>query len=202
MGLIIMCSITTGICTSANAETTNKNTQNIVLAGGCFWGVQAVFQHTKGVVQAVSGYSGGKAETAHYEMVGSGTTNHAEAVQVTYDPQQVTLEQLLDIYFTVAHNPTQLNYQENDNGTQYRSAIFYSSPEQQKIAEAKIAELTKSKKFADPIVTTVNPLTKFYTAEAYHQNYASLHPTNPYIMSQDAPKVKNLEKTFPDLFVK
>lgn len=204
IGLIALLTIATGICMSAKAYAapTPKATESIVLAGGCFWGVQAVFQHTTGVVSATSGYAGGKADTAKYETVTSGTTDHAESVEVIYDPQQVTLDQLLDVYFTVAHNPTELNYQGPDHGTQYRSAVFYRSPDQKKLVQAYIAELTVEKKFSAPIVTTLEPLTKFYPAEDYHQNYATLHPYNPYIVMHDAPKLANLQKTFPDLYVK
>jgi len=175
--------------------------QSIVLAGGCFWGVQAVFQHVKGVKSAVSGYAGGAANTADYETVSSGATGHAESVQVTYDPSQITLGQLLKVYFSVAHDPTQLNRQGPDSGTQYRSAIFYSNPEQKRIAMAYIAQLQKAKVFSQPVVTQVAPLEKFYPAEAYHQDYARLHPTNPYIAINDLPKVVNLKKRFPALYV-
>jgi len=204
IGLIALLTIAAGICMSAKAYATPtpKATESIVLAGGCFWGVQAVFQHTTGVVSATSGYAGGKADTAKYETVTSGTTGHAESVEVTYDPKQITLDQLLDVYFTVAHNPTELNYQGPDHGTQYRSAVFYRSPDQKKLVQAHIAELTAEKKFSAPIVTTLEPLTNFYPAEDYHQNYATLHPYNPYIVMHDAPKLANLQKTFPDLYVK
>ncbi len=175
-------------------------TQTIVLAGGCFWGVEAVFEHTKGVVKAVSGYAGGKADTAQYDMVSNGDTGHAEAVKVTYDPAQISLTQLLDVYFNVAHNPTQLNYQGPDHGTQYRSAIFYAGDEQKKEAETRIAALDAEQVFSDPIVTKLESLDRFYPAEDYHQNYAALHPTQPYIVFHDAPKVKNLKKTYPDLY--
>ncbi len=178
------------------------STQTIVLAGGCFWGVQAVFQHTKGVKQAISGYAGGNADTAHYEMIGSGTTGHAESVQITYDPSQITLGKILKVYFTVAHNPTELNYSGPDHGTQYRSAIFYANPEQKKLAESYIEELNKAKVFSGTIVTTLEPLKAFYPAEDYHQDYAKLHPKNPYIVRHDLPKIANLEKAFPDLYVK
>ena len=144
---------------NVNAETANGKTETIVLAGGCFWGVQAVFQHTKGVVSAISGYAGGKADTAHYDTVSTGTTNHAESVQVIYNPREISLDKLLDVYFKVAHNPTELNYQGVDSGTQYRSAIFYNSPEQQKIASEKIAKLMQDKQFSDPIVA---PLSAIY----------------------------------------
>lgn len=174
--------------------------ESVVLSGGCFWGVQAVFQHVKGVKEAISGYAGGDASTAHYEVVSTGTTGHAESVQVTYDPSQVTLGQLLKVYFSVAHNPTELNYQGPDHGTQYRSAIFYSTPEQKKLAEAYIAQLQKEHVFSTPIVTSLEPLKNFYPAEDYHQNYAKLHPYNPYIAMNDLPKVDNLQKEFPGLY--
>lgn len=177
-------------------------TQRIVVAGGCFWGVQAVFQHTKGVVSAVSGYAGGGANTAHYEMVGTGQTGHAESVQITYNPEQISLDELLNVYFTVAHNPTQLNYQGPDHGTQYRSAVFYSSPTQRDTVQKKIDAITQSKQFADPVVTQLEPLEGFYPAEPYHQNFATLHPNNPYILAYDAPKLVALQKTFPGLYVK
>src|SRR6202050_1522649 len=156
----------------------NGGPQTIVLAGGCFWGVQGVFEHTKGVTQAVSGYSGGKKETAHYEMVGTEQTGHAESVQVTYDPQQISYGKILQIYFSVAHNPTELNYQGPDSGTQYRSEIFYADQEQKRVAAAYIAQLDKAHVFAEPIVTKVGPLlTGFYPAETYHQDFLVLHPT-------------------------
>ena len=176
--------------------------ESIVIAGGCFWGVQAVFQHVKGVKQAVSGYAGGDAESAHYDIVSTGTTGHAESVQVTYDPSQVTLGKILKVYFSVAHNPTELNYQGPDHGTQYRSAIFYSTPEQKKLAETYIAQLQQKKAFSNPIVTSLEPLKAFYPAEDYHQDYARLHPDNFYIAMNDLPKVAHLEKELPDLYVK
>ena len=176
--------------------------QTIVLAGGCFWGVQAVFQHTKGVKQAISGYAGGDAGTAHYDIVVTGATGHAEAVQVTYDPSQITLGTLLKIYFAVAHNPTELNFQGPDHGTQYRSAIFYENEEQKKIAASYITQLGHARIFPARIVTTLEPLKAFYPAEDYHQNYATLHPENPYIARNDTPKIVNLKNIFPDLYVK
>lgn len=179
-----------------------KALDSVVVAGGCFWGIQAVYQHVKGVTQATSGYAGGSAETAHYERVGSGTTGHAESVQVTYDPSQITLGQILKVFFSVAHDPTQLDRQGPDHGTQYRSAIFFNSPEQKKIAETYIDQLQKAKVFPQPIVTKVEPLSAFYEAEAYHQNYAKLHPDNPYIAINDLPKVSALEKELPQLYVK
>ena len=174
--------------------------QSVVLAGGCFWGVQAVFQHTKGVTAAVSGYAGGERQTAHYEMVGSGRTGHAESVKVTFDPQQISYGTILQIYFSVAHNPTELNYQGPDAGTQYRSAIFYASDEQKRLAEAYIAQLDKTKVFGEPIVTRLEPLRGFYPAEDYHQDFAVLHPSYPYIVFNDAPKVQNLKRLFANIY--
>ncbi|MGB9152519.1 MAG: peptide-methionine (S)-S-oxide reductase MsrA [Alphaproteobacteria bacterium] len=175
---------------------------SITVAGGCFWGVQAVFQHVKGVTQATSGYAGGSSATAQYEIVSTGTTGHAESVQITYDPSQITVGQLLKVFFSVAHDPTELNRQGPDHGTQYRSAIFFSTPEQQKIAAAYIAQLQAAKIFPQPIVTKLEPLKAFYEAEGYHQNYATLHPDNPYIATNDTPKVAALQKEFPALYVK
>jgi peptide-methionine (S)-S-oxide reductase len=174
--------------------------QTMVIAGGCFWGIQAVFQHVKGVTNATSGYSGGQANTAEYELVSSGQTGHAESVKVTYDPSQITYGELLRIFFSVAHDPTELNRQGPDDGTQYRSVIFYNSDEQKRIAEAYIAQLDAAKVFSHKIVTQVVRLKGFYTAEAYHQDYASNHPTDGYIMFNDAPKVSHLKKEFPDLY--
>ena len=204
LGFVALVSFAVALCMGARAfaAPAPKATESIVLAGGCFWGVQAVFQHTKGVVSATSGYAGGKADTANYETVSGGSSGHAESVEVTYDPKQITLAQLLDVYFSVAHNPTQLNYQGPDHGTQYRSAVFHHSPEQQKTVQAYIAALEANKKFSAPIVTTLEPLGAFYPAEDYHQNYATLHPYQPYILIHDAPKLAALEKTFPKLYVK
>ena len=171
--------------------------QRIVLAGGCFWGVQAVFQHTKGVTAAVSGYAGGDKSTAQYELVGTGRTGHAESVAVTFDPKQISYGKILQIYFSVAHNPTELNYQGPDRGPSYRSAIFYANDEQKRIAEAYIAQLNKAHVFAEPIVTTLEPLNGFYPAEDYHQDYLVLHPSAPYIVFNDLPKVANLKRLFP-----
>ena len=170
------------------------------VAGGCFWGVQAVFQHVKGVITATSGYSGGSAKTADYEIVSSGRTGHAESVQIVYDPSEITYGQLLRIFFSVAHDPTLLNRQGPDEGTQYRSAIFFANEEQKRIAEAYIAQLDQAKVFSHRIVTAVVPLEGFYPAEAYHQNYAALHPDQPYIVFNDAPKVEHLRRFFPDLY--
>ncbi len=174
--------------------------QTAVVSGGCFWGVQAVFKHVKGVISATSGYSGGSAKTAEYEIVSGGDTGHAESVQIVYDPSQITYGELLRVFFSVAHDPTQLNRQGPDEGTQYRSSIFYNGDEQKKIAEAYIAQLDQAKVFNKPIVTKVVPRQAFYPAEAYHQNYAELHPNQPYIMFNDAPKVEHLRKEFPELY--
>jgi len=174
--------------------------QTAVVSGGCFWGIQAVFQHVKGVISATSGYSGGSAKTAEYEIVSTGETGHAESVQIVYDPSQITYGELLRVFFSVAHDPTQLNRQGPDEGTQYRSSIFYSNDEQKRIAEAYIVQLDKARVFPRPIVTQVVPLQAFYPAEAYHQNYAALHPNQPYIVFNDAPKVEHLRQEFPDLY--
>lgn len=179
-----------------------KSEASIVLAGGCFWGIQAVFQHIKGVTSATSGYAGGSSITAHYEIVSTGATGHAEAVKIVYDPSQITLGQILKVFFSVAHDPTELNRQGPDHGTQYRSAIFFESLEQQKIAQAYIDQLQAAKIFPAPIVTKVEPLSAFYEAEPYHQNYATLHPDNMYIVINDAPKIRALEKEFPNFYVK
>jgi peptide-methionine (S)-S-oxide reductase len=174
--------------------------QSMVVGGGCFWGIQAVFQHVKGVTSATSGYAGGEAKTAQYEVVSTGETGHAESVKVVYDPSQITYGELLRVFFSVAHDPTELNRQGPDSGTQYRSVIFYGNDEQKRIAEAYIAQLDAAKIFPHKIVTQVVPLKGFYTAEAYHQNYATLHPNDPYIAFNDAPKVSNLKKEFPQLY--
>jgi peptide-methionine (S)-S-oxide reductase len=174
--------------------------QSIVLAGGCFWGVQLVFQHVKGVSGAISGYAGGSKETASYEVVSSGRTGHAESVEVTFDPAQVSLGRILQVYFSVAHDPTQLNRQGPDFGPQYRSAIFYRDEQQKKIAQAYIAQLDKAGVFGRPIVTQLKELAGFYPAEAYHQDYATLHPSSPYIFYNDLPKAENLKHLFADLY--
>ena len=171
-----------------------------VFAGGCFWGVDAVFKHVKGVENVVSGYAGGSAATAKYMLVGTGTTGHAESVQVTYDPSQVSYTDLLKVFFSVAHDPTQLNRQGPDVGTQYRSAIFYANPEQKTLAERYIAQLSAAKAFPRPIVTQVAPLDKFYPAEDYHQNYLALHPDQPYIVYNDLPKLEALKETYPSWY--
>jgi len=177
-----------------------KGQQTAVLAGGCFWGIQLVFQHVKGVASATSGYSGGSARTADYETVSSGSSGHAEAVKIVYDPSQVTYGELLRVFFSVAHDPTELDRQGPDTGSQYRSAIFYAGDEQKRIAEAYIAQLNKAKAFPQPIVTQVVPLDAFYPAEGYHQNYAVQHPENPYIRINDLPKLVQLRQLLPELY--
>src|SRR6185312_438020 len=173
--------------------------QTAVFSGGCFWGVDAVFKHVKGVTRVVSGYTGGDASTAHYEAVGEENTGHAESVQVTFDPSKVTYATLLKVFFSVAHDPTELNRQGPDEGTQYRSAIWYANADQQKEAQAAIAGLTQKKVYRAPIVTQVNPLRKFYPAEDYHQNYLALHTTQPYIVYNDLPKLEALKVKYPEL---
>ena len=172
--------------------------QTAVLSGGCFWGVQGVFEHVKGVQKVVSGYSGGSSFTANYEQVGTGSTGHAESVQVTFDPAKVSYGELLQVFFSVAHDPTQLNRQGPDVGSQYRSVIAYSDDTQKNIATAYIAQLGKAGTFAHPIVTRVDHLRGFYPAEGYHQDYLALNPTNPYIAYNDLPKIENLKHLFPD----
>jgi peptide-methionine (S)-S-oxide reductase len=172
--------------------------QTAVIAGGCFWGVQGVFQHTSGVISAVSGYAGGSKASADYTMVSTGSTGHAESVQIKYDPKKISYGKILQIFFSVAHDPTQLNRQGPDSGTQYRSAIFTTNDEQKKVAEAYIAELNAAKVYKKPIVTKVSSLEAFYPAEAYHQDYLTLHPNQPYIAFNDIPKVENLKKIFAD----
>jgi peptide-methionine (S)-S-oxide reductase len=174
--------------------------QTVVLAGGCFWGIQAVYQHTDGVTKAVSGYSGGTKDTATYDVVSSGRTGHAESVEVTYDPKKVSYGKILQIFFSVAHDPTQLNRQGPDTGPQYRSEIFYSTPEQKKITEAYVAQLNGAKVYKRPIVTKLSSLSAFYPAEDYHQDYAYLHPMQPYIYINDRPKVENLKRLFSDVY--
>ena len=174
-------------------------TETAVLAGGCFWGVEGVFESLKGVSSVVSGYSGGKANTAHYEMVSTGTTGHAESVRITYDPSQISYGQLLKVYFSVAHDPTEKNRQGPDWGTQYRSEIFYANDEQKRVAEAYIQQLDAAKVYKKPIVTLVEPLQAFYPAEEHHQHFMARNPDYPYIVYNDAPKVKHLYKEFPEL---
>jgi peptide-methionine (S)-S-oxide reductase len=175
--------------------------QTAVIAGGCFWGVQGVFQHTAGVVNAVSGYAGGSKATANYTVVGTGATGHAEAVEIKYDPKKISYGKILQIFFSVAHDPTQLNRQGPDSGTQYRSAIFTANDEQKKVADAYIAQLNAAKVYKKPIVTKVGPLEAFYAAEAYHQDYLTLHPTQPYIVYNDIPKVDALKKIFAQDYI-
>jgi len=174
--------------------------QVAVFSGGCFWGVDAVFKHVKGVVKVTSGYAGGGAATAHYEIVSTGMTGHAESVEVVYNPSLVSYEDLLKVFFTVAHDPTELDRQGPDEGKQYRSVVFYADQDQQKAAQAYIAKLTESRAYSEPIVTQVVPLTHFYPAEGYHQNYCALHPDNPYIMINDLPKLKRLQGEYPNLY--
>jgi peptide-methionine (S)-S-oxide reductase len=185
-----------------SARAGKSSTETAVVAGGCFWGIQAVFQHVKGVESATSGYSGGSGSTAEYEVVSTGETGHAEAVQIKFDPAQISYGQLLKVFFSVAHDPTQLNRQGPDTGSQYRSVIFYANDEQKRIAQAYITQLDHAKLFPHSIVTQVAPLNAFYAAEGYHQNYATLHPDNPYIAINDAPKVEHLRQQFPDLYKK
>jgi peptide-methionine (S)-S-oxide reductase len=177
-----------------------KGQQVAVVSGGCFWGVQAVFAHVRGVIAATSGYAGGTEDTAHYEMVGTGQTGHAESVKVVFDPSQITYGQLLMVFFSVAHNPTELNKQGPDWGSQYRSSIFYSNDGQKRIAEAYIAQLNSAKVFSQQIVTVIVPLREFYAAEEYHQDYVKHHPNNPYIMINDLPKLNSLKKQFPEMY--
>ncbi|VTU14407.1 Peptide methionine sulfoxide reductase MsrA/MsrB [Variovorax sp. SRS16] len=182
------------------AAAPGAKSQTAVIAGGCFWGVQGVFQHVKGVSSAVSGYAGGEAGTAKYEMVGSGRTGHAESVRITYDPTQVSYGRLLQIYFSVAHNPTELNRQGPDSGTQYRSTIFAADADQARIARSYIAQLDKARVFGQPIATTVETLKGFYPAEGYHQDYLAHNPDQPYIAINDLPKIDNLKRVFPDRY--
>ncbi len=179
-----------------------KGPQTAVFAGGCFWGVEAVFRHVKGVSRAVSGYAGGMMVKPTYEQVGTGRTGHAESVEVTYDPAQVSYGQLLAVFFSVAHDPTQKDRQGPDHGTQYRSAIFYMNDDQKRVAEAYIDQLDRAKAFGAPIVTQVAKLPAFWPAEDYHQNYLALHPTQPYIVVNDLPKLAALQKEWPTLYAK
>jgi peptide-methionine (S)-S-oxide reductase len=213
LGIALLLIASTLACNSANASATTipnpvldaplasvKGEQTAVLAGGCFWGVDAVFKHVKGVITVASGYSGGSADTAQYETVSTGETGHAESVRIIYDPSQISYGQLLKVFFSVAHDPTELNRQGPDSGTQYRSAIFYGNEEQKRIAEAYIDQLNKAKVFGATIVTKVSSLQAFYEAESYHQDYLAHHPDEPYIIVNDIPKVENLKKQFPELY--
>ena len=179
----------------------NAESETAVFAGGCFWGIEGVFEHVKGVTDAVSGYAGGTTKNPTYDQVTSGATGHAESVRVTFDPAKVSYRELLEIFFSVAHDPTQLNRQGPDVGTHYRSAIFYRSEEQERVARAYIAELTRDKTFKRAIVTEVRPLEAFYVAEDYHQDYMRHHPWQPYIVIQDKPKVEELRRKFPQRYV-
>jgi peptide-methionine (S)-S-oxide reductase len=201
-GLALCGAVRAGIpdFTGAPPKPTAPAQATAVFAGGCFWGVDAVYKHLKGVKKVVAGYSGGSAATARYEMVGSGMTGHAEAVEVTYDPSQIAYTDLLRVFFAVAHDPTELNRQGPDIGPQYRSAIFYANAQQKDLAERYIAQLGAAKAFRKPIVTQVAALDKFYPAEAYHQNYVALHPNQPYIVYNDLPKLEALKKEFPDWY--
>lgn len=181
------------------ATTASAQTEKVVLAGGCFWGMQAVFSDLKGVTNTVAGYSGGNALTAHYEIVSTGATGHAESVEITYDPSKISFKQLLDVYFLIAHDPTELNRQGPDEGTQYRSEIYYTTPAQRAAAQAYIAKLTSDKTFSAPIVTKVAPLAGFYPAEAYHQNFVKNNPDNGYVVYNDLPKLQNLKQKYPQL---
>ena len=211
--LLILVIITMNACTLANASATAipnptldaplataRGEQTAILAGGCFWGVEAVFEHVKGVSRVESGYSGGSAATAQYGTVSSGATGHAESVRIAYDPSQITYGQLLKVFFAVAHDPTELNRQGPDTGTQYRSAIFYSNDEQKRIAQAYIEQLNQAKVFGRKIVTLVVPFQAFHEAEAYHQDYLVHHPNDPYIVYNDLPKLENLRKLLPELY--
>jgi peptide-methionine (S)-S-oxide reductase len=202
VGLICLAAATLGAANlpgPAVDENRDKKTETVVFAGGCFWGVQAVFDALKGVSKSVSGYAGGSKANAHYEIVSTGTTGHAESVEVTFDPSQVSFGQLLKIYFSVAHDPTELNRQGPDEGTQYRSQIFYTSDEQKKVAEAYIHQLDAAHVFKRPIVTKVAPLQAFYQAEDYHQNYVARNPHQPYVAYNDLPKLSNLHAEFPEM---
>jgi peptide-methionine (S)-S-oxide reductase len=177
-----------------------STSETAVLAGGCFWGVQGVFQHVSGVTSAVSGYAGGEQKTAHYEMVGGGGTGHAESVQITFDPSKITYGRILQVYFSVAHDPTQLNRQGPDVGTQYRSAVFPANPEQARIAKAYIAQLNQARIFSAAIVTKIEPDRPFYAAEDYHQDFLTKHPGHPYIVYNDLPKIEDLKRLFPNAY--
>lgn len=184
----------------ARDEAPRPGRETAVFAGGCFWGVQGVFQHVKGVENAVSGYAGGAKETAQYETVGTGTTGHAESVEITYDPSKITYGKLLQVYFSVAHDPTQLNYQGPDHGPQYRSTVFAADDAQKTIAQDYIAQLGKARVFGEPIVTTLEEGRTFYPAEAYHQDFLERNPNYPYIVYNDLPKIEALKRLFPDLY--
>jgi peptide-methionine (S)-S-oxide reductase len=179
---------------------TATDTQTAVLAGGCFWGLQGMFEHVQGVTRVVAGYSGGDQATAHYEMVGTETTGHAESVEITFDPKKITYGQLLRLYFSVAHDPTELNRQGPDSGPSYRSEIFFTSPAQERVAKAYVAQLNQGKVFGKPIATRIEPMKGFYPAEGYHQDYLIHNPTQPYIVRNDLPKIEALKKVYPELY--
>ncbi|MGZ3508200.1 MAG: peptide-methionine (S)-S-oxide reductase MsrA [Vulcanimicrobiaceae bacterium] len=183
----------------AAAQPPRQSSERVVLAGGCFWGMQAVFEQLKGVSRVVAGYSGGSAATAHYEIVSTGRTGHAESVEITYDPSKISFNTLLKVYFRVAHDPTELDYQGPDHGTQYRSVVFYTTFEQQREAQAAIQELERDRVFRAPIVTQIVPLKAFYPAEGYHQDFLTHNPGNPYIVANDLPKLADLRKQYPQL---
>jgi peptide-methionine (S)-S-oxide reductase len=185
---------------AVDEPTSQQGSEVVVLAGGCFWGVQGVFQHVKGVTSAVSGYAGGDKDTAQYETVSTGTTGHAESVRVTFDPRRISYGRILQIYFSVAHDPTELNYQGPDTGTQYRSAIFPTSPAQAEIARAYIAQLDQAHVFGEAIVTRIDSGKAFYPAEGYHQDFLTLNPSNPYIVFNDLPKIESLKRLYPELY--
>jgi peptide-methionine (S)-S-oxide reductase len=187
------------VSATAPLPATSAHSERVVLAGGCFWGMEAVFEQLKGVSRVVAGYSGGAASTAHYEMVSTGTTGHAESVEITFDPAQISFGQILKVYFSVAHDPTELDRQGPDSGPQYRSSIFYTSAEQQRLAQAYIKELDAAKVFPNPIVTLVVPLKGFYAAEDYHQHFVARNPYYPYVVFNDEPKLKALRQQYPQL---
>jgi peptide-methionine (S)-S-oxide reductase len=206
-GFVALCALALGLsgaapAAAAAAPAAQHHLARAVLAGGCFWGLEGVFEQVDGVTGVVAGYSGGSAATAHYDMTSSGTTGHAESVEITYDPARVSYEKLLEVFFTVAHDPTTLNRQGPDAGTQYRSAIFYSDEAQKRAAQAEIASLTAAHAFGAPIVTQVVPLRAFYAAEAHHQHYMARNPYDPYILINDRPKVAALRAKFPALVKK
>lgn len=187
---------------AAQSTAAPKGSEQLVLAGGCFWGMEAVFEQLKGVSDVVAGYSGGSADTAHYEMVSTGDTGHAESVQITFDPSQISLDQLFGVFFLIAHDPTELDRQGPDDGTQYRSVIFYADDAQKTAAQAYVKRLADAKTFSAPIVTQIVPLKAFYPAEAYHQHFVEQHPDYPYVVFNDLPKLKHLREQFPDLVKK
>jgi len=199
IGFALMLASPLAAQTRSPAPVTKKGTETAVFAGGCFWGIEAVFEHTKGVISAVSGYSGGSLVNPTYEQVGEERSGHAESVRVTYDPSQVSYRQLLEVFFAV-HDPTELNRQGPDTGPSYRSAIFYQNEDQKRAAEAYVAKLTAQKAFPRKIVTEITPFKNFYDAEGYHQHYLTLHPNQPYIVYNDLPKLAHLKKTFPTLW--